>query len=571
LEFSSDQEILKIENSLASVCPFYLVNEDILDIKNKAGDLVRLRLNAAQQAIDDKIKECRRLHKPARIIILKSRQLGASTYTEALLYSLTSQQSNRNSLIMADEVDKSNYLFEMCKLYQECLETTHPHLAPPLKKSNEKKLEWVGLHSQIIIDTGKNVNATRAYTYQYVHLSEAAFFPDLEAVLKGLQGVPKHEDTVIVVESTANGYGTEFHKLWDEASKGRNDWTPIFLPWFIMPEYSMPLANGEMCNLEGIEFDTEGGERDFLEEEENLRIRYTLTREQLNWRRWVIINDLNRKVISFREEYPANPDEAFLVTGGCIFDTNKLKKQRDKGIKPIAIGNLVEVDDKVEFRNDPQGGFRIFEWPHVVMRCVVGADTSEGIGQDYHAALALDRATYNTVLTFHSNSIDVDQYEIELKKMGRYLNNALIGPESFPSATGYSVTHGLHKIYGNVYRRIVEDKQTNQRTQKLGFYNDKRSRQQAIDQFVEEVRENATELREPILIDECLTFVQDPETGKIAAQTGCKDDMVIARIIAGKLRQLYPLSTKNKAYPPSDYGEGPKRKKKRQPLSSWRR
>lgn len=551
------------------MCPFYLIEQSILEIKTKKGDLICLKLNAAQRTIDDAIKECRKLHRPARIIILKSRQLGASTYTEGLIYSLSSQQPNRNALIMANEVDKSNYLFEMCKLFQEQLEVSHPHLAPKLKKSNEKKLEWLGLHSQIIIDTGRNIDATRAYTYQYAHLSEAAFFPDLAGVLKGLQGVPDHEDTLIVIESTANGYGTEFHKLWDQAAKGLNGWTPIFLAWFIMPEYSMPLINGEMFAIEGIEFDTEGGARDFLIEEDQIKAKFGLTKEQLNWRRWVIINKCNRKVASFREEYPATPEEAFLVTGGCVFDVQKLKRQRDKDIKPKLIGNLVELDDRVILRSDITGPFKLYQVPYKGMRCVVGADTAEGIEEDAHAAVALDRASNDTILTFHSNTIDVDQFEIELKKMGKYLNNALVGPESFPSATGYSVTHGLNKIYGNVYKHIVEDKKTKKRTQKLGFYNNKRTRQQAIDQFIEEVREDATELRDLELIEECFTFVQDPETGKIAAQEGRKDDIVMARIIAGKLRQLFPLSRKHTAQPAPDYGKGIPQKTQRKPMTSW--
>ena len=477
-----------------------------------------------------------------------------STEIEAILYALTSQQPNRNSLIMADEIDKSNYLFEISKLYQEKLTQTQPHLTPPLKKSNEKKLEWSELHSQIIIDTAKNVDATRAYTYQYVHLSEGAFFPDLAGVLKGLQGVPDYWDTLIAIESTANGYGDEFHKLWTEAIKGHNEWTPIFLGWFIMPEYSLPLAGGEMYPLEGIEFDTDEGLPDFLKEEKTLQATYGLTQEQLNWRRYAIVNKCNRKVSSFREEYPANAEEAFLVTGGCVFDVQKLKKQKEKNTLPLAIGNLVELDHKVVFRPDAQGHFRVYEVPFQGMSCVIGADTAEGIEQDFHAACALDRATNNTIMTCHTNDIDVDQFEIELAKMGKFLNYAVIGPESFPSATGYSVTHGLNKIYGNVFKMILEDEGTKKLVKKLGWYNNKKTRRQAIDQFIEEVREEATELRCPILINQCFTFVQDPDTGKIAAQKNCHDDMVMARIIAGKLRQLYPQTLLQSGRIGGDYG-----------------
>lgn len=530
--------------------------------------MIPLTLNTAQRYVYNKIQELRKKKKAARLIILKSRQLGISTFLEAVIFALASQQPNRNALIMADIVDKSNYLFEMSKLYQEKLVEKQPHLSTPLKKSNEKKLEWQGLHSQILIDTAQNIDATRAYTYQYVHLSESAFFPDLPGVLQGLQGVPDNWDTLIALETTANGYGNEFHQLWQTASKGKNEYIPIFLAWFIQDEYSLPLPSGKLYPLDGVEFDTDNGIRDFLVEENALKAKYNLTDAQLNWRRYAIVNKCAGKVSSFRQEYPSNPDEAFLSTGGCVFDTRKLKRQKERAGKPLVIGNLVVLDNKIVLRPDSQGAFRLWEKPESWMRFVIGADTAEGIGKDASAAVALDRVSGDTVLTYHSNVVDTDQFAVDLAKMGRYLNQSIIAPESFPSATGYSVTHDLAKIYGNVYKNIIEDEVTKQRTEKIGFYNNKKTRQQAIDQFIEEIREDGTQLRDPELIDECLSFVQDPETGKIAAQTGCHDDMVMARVIAGKLRQLYPLAAYPRSVDSGDYGKN-KPKPKPEPMTTW--
>ena len=565
----TDQEILESEKMAIEENPLRLLVGNKLFIKTKDGRLIPLCLNPPQQKLFQKILELRRQRIPVRLVVLKCRQTGVSTETEAIIYALTSQQSNRNSLIMADEEDKANYLFEISKLYQEQLEIHEPHLAPPLKKSNEKKLEWEQLHSQILIEPSRNVDATRAYTYQYAHLSEGAYFKNLAGVLEGLQGVPDHWDTMIIIESTANGYGDEFHKAWESAVKGNTAWVALFLAWFEMPEYTMPLANGKVYPLEGVEFDTDGGMNDFVLEENDLCITHKLSQEQLNWRRWAIVNKCNRKIKTFRREYPSTPDEAFLFTGGCVFDTQKLKRQKEKNIKPLAIGNLVELDNKIVFRSDTEGKFRIFEWFNPITKAVVGADAGEGIGQNASAAVALDRATCNTLMTYHSKNTDTDQFAIDLMKMGKFCNNALVGIESYPSAHGYAVVHDLHKIYGNVFKMIIEDKVTKKQTEKLGWYATKRNIQQALDQFIEEVREDATELRDEILIDECLSYAQDPETGDIGAIEGRNDDMVRARIIAGKLRQLYPASMKYAAHPLHDYGEGIRPKKKKESLTNW--
>ena len=126
--------------ALAEENPLKLVSEGFLSIKTKDGRLIKLELNSTQQKLFDKIAELRADHKPIRIWILKYRQGGISTETEGIIYALTSQQENRNSLILADEKEHANNLFDMFKLFQEKLEAEKPYLITKLKKSNEKKL-----------------------------------------------------------------------------------------------------------------------------------------------------------------------------------------------------------------------------------------------------------------------------------------------------------------------------------------------------------------------------------------------------------------------------------------------
>src|SRR6185312_17250646 len=66
-----------------------------------------------------------------------------------------------------------------------------------------------------------------------------AFFPDAKTTMLGLlQSVPDQPNTMVVLESTANGVGDWFHDMWVKAERGENEFTPIFLPWFIQPEYT---------------------------------------------------------------------------------------------------------------------------------------------------------------------------------------------------------------------------------------------------------------------------------------------------------------------------------------------
>jgi len=145
-----------------------------------------------------------------------------------------------------------------------------------------------------------------------VHNSECAFFPDLESIMLGLsQSVPNAPGTMMILETTANGIGNAFHDRWVMASEGKSDWIPIFIPWFVLPEYKMALTDNKLYPIESIKSD----KKKFIDEEIRLIKDFNLTKEQLNWRRWCIVNNCNGEIGKFRQEYPAYSEEAFLATG----------------------------------------------------------------------------------------------------------------------------------------------------------------------------------------------------------------------------------------------------------------
>lgn len=483
--------------------------------------------------------------------ILKFRQGGASTFTEAKIFCDTSQNPNTNSLIMADLESKAGNLFEMSKLFQERLEAKKPYLVGSIKKSNETKLEWEHIHSQIIITTGKNVNAARSYTYHNVHLSEVAFFPKLKEVLKALlQTVPDHKNTIVIGETTANGIGGDFYDEWRKAKNGKSDWYPLFLPWFWEEKYTRPLSldGGVLYPIDDVSFDTDGGLNDFLAEEAQLRKNYSLREDQINWRRWCIVNKCQGEVISFRQEYPADEQEAFIVSGKCIFDRVKIKNQKTEVKKPLAVGNLVENENaKAEWRDDEKGFFKIYELPTKDGQYCIGADGTRTLTGDPAAAVVLNKKTNKTAAVLHGH-LDPDQLKVRLRLLGLYFNTCLIGPEN--NDIGKAICEGLDAIYGNVYK-VTNDKGD---IKDIGFRTNSVSRDDLIAQFKQEIRENATELMDEALIDECLNFIKH-DNGEISAAPGCHDDLVIARMIAGKMRKLYPYVHKK-----SDWKDGYKTK-----------
>jgi hypothetical protein len=516
-----------------------LVSTDYLSIKTKKGDLIRLKQNSTQQKLFNKILELRRLKKPVRIWILKYRQGGISTEIEALIYSLTSQQANRNSLILADEKEHANNLFEMSKLYQEKLEEEFPHIPPEIKKSNEKKLEFESIHSQIIIASAENKESAKSHTFHYVHLSEVAFFPDFKTVLADLnQTVPDHWDTMIIGETTANGMN-EFYDQWLRAVEGKTDWIPLFFAWFEMEEYRLPLQDGKLYPTEGISFDADTSIVEFEKSENELRIKFGLDEEQLNWRRWAIVNKCQGDINTFKREYPGTWEEAFAMSGDMFFDKDGLAKQLPK--RPIAIGEIFLENLKWTWRDLPHGRIFLYDKPQVGEQYIITGDASEAVGSDEASALVLNKRLNSTTAIVAGQHTPEELAQM-LIALGHYFNEGKIAQEN--KGYGYQVNQLVFQNYGNVYRKIVDRDGVPTETDELGFNTNSVTRPQALAMLAEEIKNHSTELNSKELISECRTFIikkdKDGKVTKVEAQTGYQDGLVICRAIASYIRSQFP-------------------------------
>lgn len=512
--------------------------ENFLKIRDKNSRLVPLILNPAQVEFDKLINKCKEDGKLPRFIVLKARQMGLSTYTEALIFANTTTKKFVNSLIIAHEDKATQNLFNMSKLYYEEL----PDVLRPMKKySNEKALVFEnpindesekkknpGLRSRITVATAGTAESGRSATIHNLHVSELAFFPDPERSMTALlQSVPDTEDSLVVVESTANGVGDYFHKMWGQAVRGENEFIPIFLPWFIDPTYSR-------------EFRTEAEKQQFIEEvnttsldmdgniihteEFELKEKFDLTYEQLNWRKYTIRNKCNGDIEIFHQEYPSTPEEAFIASGRPKFSVSALKKYmklKKKGKR----GYLEEKGSRIEFIPDEKGYIEVWEDPIPGKYYAIGADVAEGLSDgDYSCAIVGD-SNFETVAMWHGH-IDPDLYGDELYKLAKYYNDAYLGVENN--------NHGLTTLkklqdreYWNIYFQKTYDRVSDQITSKMGWNTNSKTKPLMIDKLAEFIREMYLGIYSDLIISECLTYVIN-DNGTTDAQEGCHDDTVMA-------------------------------------------
>ncbi len=271
-----------------------------LSIRTKQGAVEKFNFNAVQDYVHEKIENQRRATGMVRVITLKGRQQGLSTYISGRLYHGVTHRKGCRAFIMTHDSDATNNLFQMTERYHD----NCPVIVKPLAdKSNAKELSFGGLDSGYKIGTAGNKTVGRSHTVQLLHCSEVAFWKNATDHAKGiLQAVPYSPGTEIYFESTANGTGNYFHEQWQLAEAGLSDFMPIFVPWFWSKEYQRPIPDNFQV----------------LEDEYNLINFYGIKPAQLMWRRYKIIElsaggSDGRK--AFMQEYPCTPVEAFQVTG----------------------------------------------------------------------------------------------------------------------------------------------------------------------------------------------------------------------------------------------------------------
>lgn len=307
-----------------------------LKVLTKAGQIVPLDLNTAQIYVHQRLEQQLAETGKVRAMVLKGRQQGISTYVEARFYHKTQFRRGRKALILTHLAESTDNLFDMTKRYHDNVPAI---IRPSTSKTNARELLFDRLESRFAVATAGNKETGRGGTVQLFHGSEAAFWPNEKKIFAGLgQSVADMDDTEIILESTANGVGGEFHKRWRRAEAGLSDFIAIFVPWFWQEEYSKEAPRGFTRTAE----------------EDELRHLFNLTDAQIYWRRMKIEGDFNGDETLFQQEYPNTSSEAFVSAkrDSLIPIPHILAARKEKSIAPLVSMPLVVGCDPARYGDD---------------------------------------------------------------------------------------------------------------------------------------------------------------------------------------------------------------------------
>lgn len=510
--------------------------ENYIKIRDKNNNIVPLVLNEPQLKYYNVIKKMHQARKPIRIIILKARQMGFSTETEAIIFKNVVTHHNYNAGIVAHKEDSTANLFNMSK---RMLEYLPEDIKPERKKSNAKELvfnneQGTGLDSRMKVMTAGGKGIGRSDTFTALHLSELAFWEgDKKVTMTGLlQAVPNTPDSMIIIESTANGY-EYFKEMWDRAVAGESDFYPLFIGWNELKEYSMPYTGF-----------------DLTQEERELKEQYNLTLEQLTWRRWCIKNNCSGDINQFKQEYPICPEEAFLSTGNCYFNKENIINRINTAPEPLLRGKFTCYYDGIRIRNQKfleqeDGNIKIYEYPQKRVPYVLGGDTA-GEGSDYFTAHVINNITGKQVAVLKQQYNEIE-YVKQVYCLGMFYNCALVGLEN--NFSTYPTQKLVELNYPNQFVRKKEDQYNNKYEKSFGFKTTSITRPYILGLLQEIVHDNIDVIQDKDTLREMLTFIVN-DKGRAEAEEGYHDDLVMALAISYYIRgqQDYKKSERDKKY-----------------------
>ena len=300
-----------------------------LKIKTKNDALQPFFFNNIQMKNHLALEDLKARGKKVRIVNLKSRQVGLSTYTESRFFQKVFFHPGRNAFVLSESSDSTANIFSMAHRFYKNLPEPLPK--PRLLKDSSDMLEFE-TDSNFRIATAGSRSVGRSMTINYLHGSEVAFWENAEDIIASLfPAIPNNLDSEIILESTANGISGKGKFFFDKVNEGlddRSEWTTLFYPWYEHEEYISEIP------------------ADFVltEEEQEIKRLYRLNEKQLSWRRLIIARDYKGREHLFKQEFPSCIQEAFLRTGTPLVALEYLEKARKNVMSASAVPVVVGVD-----------------------------------------------------------------------------------------------------------------------------------------------------------------------------------------------------------------------------------
>ena len=548
-------------------------------IKNKGGgDDVLFKLTRPQRRFVARLEELRLAERPIRIILLKARQWGGSTVSQLYMaWLMLVHKVGLNSLIIAHQGTATDEIKDM---FDRMIKRYPVGLLYELGASydnNEPKMVAVGKSGAIFrvpqrnckvkLGTAERPDSCRGGDYNLVHCSEVGIWKKTDGkspediVRSACSGILLEPYTMIVYESTANGTGNFFQREYDAAKRGQSQFEAMFVSWFDIEKYSMPID--DLVAFAIHLYENRNNENENSTREESGRYLWWLwnmgaTLEGINWyiKERAKYNDHGQMA----SEYPSDDIEAFVHSGARVFDKYKVEALRPACRPPRYIGDVYADADEgedalrnIRFAEDHQGMLWIWALPEIDEQVEIANRylTIVDIGgrwkkADWSVIVVFDRLFMMdggkpSVVAQWYGHIDMDRLAWKAAQIAAFYDNALLVIESNTAETkdknrnvdgdqSFYILNQIKGVYNNMYaRKQSEDDIINKVPRKYGFHTNVSTKPMIISTLVKVVREAMYVERDVRCLDEYITY--EKVGSSFGAIPGKHDDLLMTRAI----------------------------------------
>ena len=188
-------------------------------------------------------------------VVLACRQSGKSISACAYLLWYALFNPEKTVAILAN---KGQTAGEMLSRITLMLENIPFFIQPGSKAVNKRSLEFS--NNSRIIASATSGNSIRGMSVNLLYLDEFAFVERAsEFYTSTYPVVSAGKDTKVIVTSTANGIGNQFHKIWEGAVQGINEFSSFRVDWWDVPGRDEEWKQQTIANTSQLQFDQEFG------------------------------------------------------------------------------------------------------------------------------------------------------------------------------------------------------------------------------------------------------------------------------------------------------------------------
>jgi hypothetical protein len=401
-------------------------------------------------------------------IVLACRQSGKSISSVVYLLWYAIFKPEQTIAVLAN---KGSTAMEMISRITLALENLPFFLQPGCKSLNKKSIEFS--NNSRIVSSATSGSSIRGMSVNVLFLDEFAFVEnDARFYTSTYPVVTSGKSTRVIITSTANGIGNVFHKIWEGAVQGTNEYKPFRVDWWDVP----------------------GRDED--------------------WKRTTVANTSE---LQFDQEFGNN----FHGTGNTLINANSLLKLKSR--QPIySMNNTNVYYTPVKAGKDEETGNITPD--HIYMMFV---DVARGRGQDYSTFNLIDitERPFKQVATYRDNMISPLLFPDVIRKYARLYNNAIVVIEN--NDQGAVVCNGLYYDleYENTYVSSTV------KSDGIGVFMDKKVKKIGCSNIKDLVEQNKINIVDAQTIVEMSTFVAKGQSYE--ASSNNHDDLMMNLVLFG--------------------------------------